>query len=234
MRPSDDKIVVSWTPPGNQNIKVRNYILGWGKGVPDYYTDKVDEKSRTYTIDKLESNSEYVISLRASNEMGPGPPVYIAARTWNEPPPEPQVPLIPPVGLKAQVLSATSVILYWSDTTLKKKVYVDDNRYYVIKYNAEQSARSKTLNVTELNTMISDLKPSTLYEFSVKLVKGSRQSDYSMVVMNRTWDVAPLPPRDLSARAVKEDSQIVELTWQPPKPSTGQITGKILLCIHFF
>lgn len=84
------------------------------------YSQELDEKTRNYVIEKLEANSEYVLSLRASNQMGPGPPVYTTVRTQDELPPEPSPPLIPPVGLKAQILSATSVVLYWTDTTLSK------------------------------------------------------------------------------------------------------------------
>lgn len=104
----------------NQNIKVRQYLLGWGKGIPDMFYQELDERTRSYVIDRLEPNSEYVLSLRATNEMGAGPPVYFNIRTQDEPPPEPQPPLMPPVGLKAQVLSETSVVLYWTDATLSK------------------------------------------------------------------------------------------------------------------
>lgn len=52
--------------------------------------------------------------------MGAGPPVYANVRTQDEPPPEPQKPLLPPIGLKAQILSPTSVILYWTDSSLSK------------------------------------------------------------------------------------------------------------------
>lgn len=120
VRPTSDKIYVMWSPPVNQNIKVRHYILGWGEGVPDMFSQEIDEKTRSYVIERLAPNSEYVISLRASNEMGGGPPVYANVRTREEPPPEPQVPLIPPVGLKAHILSPTSAVLYWTDTTLSK------------------------------------------------------------------------------------------------------------------
>lgn len=64
-----------------------------------------------------EVNSEYVISLRAYNEMGDGRPAYVSVRTREDPLPEPQTPLIPPVGLKAIVLSSTTVVLYWTDTS---------------------------------------------------------------------------------------------------------------------
>lgn len=67
----------------------------------------------------LEPNSEYVLSLRASNEMGAGPPIYTTVRTQEEPPPEPTIALLPPMALKAQVVSSTSVVLYWTDPTLK-------------------------------------------------------------------------------------------------------------------
>lgn len=48
-----------------------------------------------------------------------------------------------------------------------------DTRYYKVKYTADNSAKTKILNVTGLNVMIDDLKPNSLYEFAVKLVKGT-------------------------------------------------------------
>lgn len=120
VKPSTDSIQVSWYPPSNQNIKVRKYILGWGKGIPDNFAQELDEKTRFYVIQNLEPNSEYVISLRASNNIGPGPARYANVRTRDELPPEPVVPLMPPVGLKAQVLSSSTVVLYWTDATLSK------------------------------------------------------------------------------------------------------------------
>lgn len=68
----------------------------------------------------LEPNSEYVISLRANNNMGDGPAKYESVRTRDEAPPEPITPLIPPVGLKAIVLSSSSVVVYWTDSTLSQ------------------------------------------------------------------------------------------------------------------
>lgn len=68
----------------------------------------------------LEPNSEYVLSLRASNEMGAGKPIYTTTRTQEEPPPEPAKALMPPMGLKAQVLSTSSIVLYWTDPSLKQ------------------------------------------------------------------------------------------------------------------
>ncbi|XP_017786594.1 PREDICTED: neogenin isoform X2 [Nicrophorus vespilloides] len=231
VRPASDKLYVVWSPPENQNIKIRNYILGWGKGIPDIFSHELDEKQRQYIIPNLEANSEYVISLRASNEIGAGAPVYANVRTREEQPPDLISPLIPPVGLKAQVLSASSVILYWVDTTLSKTQFVRDNRYYVVEYRYTSGKVPKTrhVNVTNLNVMIDDLKPNTLYEFSVKVVKARRESPWSMVVTNTTWDVPPgNAPRDLNIQ-LAEDTQLVELSWQPPKQQSGHVTGYIIL-----
>lgn len=66
----------------------------------------------------IEPNTDYVISLRAHNERGDGPPVYENVRTLDKTPTDSQTPLIPPVGLKATVISPSSVVLFWSDSTL--------------------------------------------------------------------------------------------------------------------
>lgn len=68
----------------------------------------------------LEPTTEYVISLRATNNVGDGQPAYANVRTPERFVSESAVPLIPPVGLKAIVLSASTVVLYWTDTTLSK------------------------------------------------------------------------------------------------------------------
>lgn len=50
VRPTSDKIYVMWSPPLSQNIKIRNYIIGWGKGVPDNASEALDEKQRSFVI----------------------------------------------------------------------------------------------------------------------------------------------------------------------------------------
>nr|CAD7572598.1 unnamed protein product [Timema californicum] len=78
-----DTITVSWSPPRDQNIMVRGYTIGWGKGIPDAYTQVLEGRQRFYVIEGLEPNSEYVISLRANNEMGDGRPSYSSYVTDN-------------------------------------------------------------------------------------------------------------------------------------------------------
>jgi neogenin len=67
-----------------------------------------------------ETNSEYVISVRAYNQMGDGQPVYESVRTKQEQTLKVSAPLLPPVGLEAVVLSGQSVVVYWTDSQLAK------------------------------------------------------------------------------------------------------------------
>lgn len=47
-----------WSPPENQSVRVRHYILGWGKGIPDMYSHELEEKNRTYIIERLGESVE--------------------------------------------------------------------------------------------------------------------------------------------------------------------------------
>lgn len=231
-RPSSNSIFVSWAPPRNQNIMVRGYTIGWGIGFPDVYTKVLDGKQRYYAIENLTPSSEYVISLRAYNQVGDGRPIYETVKTLIETTPEPLTPMIPPVGLRAIVLSSTTVVLYWTDTTLSRNQLITDNRFYTVRYTSysySANPKYRYFNSTDLNCMIDDLKPNTQYEFSVKVTKGRRDSTWSMSVLNTTQEAAPSsPPRDLTVFASEEDPTTISLHWQPPKFPNGQITGYVI------
>lgn len=234
-KPSSLSITIWWNPPKDDDIKVRGYVVGWGKGIPDSYTKVLDGKQRAYSIEPLEPLSEYVISLRATNEAGEGPPAYANVRTTEKSVFESSSPLIPPVGLKAIVLSSKTVVLYWTDTLLSKSQYVTDNRYYVVRYTTYNhlltNPRYKYFNSSHLNCMIDDLKPNTLYEFTVKTVKGKRESPWSMAVLNQTEESAPISsPKDLVVQNYEQEKHTIAviLQWQPPKQPNGQIIGYII------
>lgn len=225
-RPSAESIAVTWTSPAEQQIKVRGYVLGWGKGVPDEFVREMDENARYFDITGLEPNNEYVISLSSRNMVGDSPPVYDYVRTRDDIPVETMTPLEVPVGLRAITMSATAIVVYWTDTMLNKNQHVTDNRQYVVRYNPLGAVRYKYHNTSDLNVMINDLKPNTQYEFAVKVVKGKRESAWSMSVLNSTVQSLPQsPPRDVKARVDDTTTNSIYLTWSSPKHSSGLITG---------
>lgn len=48
-----NSLLVTWSPPKDKSIIVREYTLAWGKGVPDVYIEKISSKTREYVIKNL-------------------------------------------------------------------------------------------------------------------------------------------------------------------------------------
>ena len=178
------------------------------------------------------SSTEYVISIRAQNSKGQGQPKYESVYTSDEDESS-FTYLMPPMGLNAHVISATTVVLKWSDDTLSRGHKINDDRYYTIKYRPLSGKKGKLryryINATDLNYHIDNLKPNTEYEFMVKIAKGRRESKYSMAVRNKTEEKAPdSEPLDITPVALPSDPLAVSLNWQPPEFPNGQITGYLI------
>ncbi|EDW85568.2 uncharacterized protein Dwil_GK23150 [Drosophila willistoni] len=226
IHPGADNIGLHWGPPQQPEIKIRNYVLGWGRGIPDENTIELKESERYYVLKSLEPNTEYVVSLRARNINGDGPPVYDNIKTRDQEPIDVPVPLEVPVGLRAITMSSSSIVVLWIDTMLNKNQHVTDNRHYTISYGITGSNRYRYHNTTNLNCMINDLRPNTQYEFAVKVVKRRRESAWSMSVRNSTYQNVPVtPPRELTVRPDEQNPAAIIIQWLPPKHTVGQITG---------
>ncbi|XP_064075650.1 neogenin [Vanessa tameamea] len=250
-RAGRDWISVWWGgDDGSGGALVRGYLLGWGLGVPDSHSRELPAHAHSHVIRTLESNSEYVISLRASNALGLGPAVYATVRTKpsepddDEPdePDEPDAdepddpdeeeddtpPLIPPVGVKVIMLSGTTAVVYWTDPTLPKGQTATDGRRYAVRWSG--GGRTRIYNVSDLNCMVDDLRPYTHYEFAVKLIKGERESAWSMLASNTSLEAAPgSAPRDLRVSAAAPPARAADLQWSPPARPNGQLTGYIVM-----
>ncbi|XP_029962518.1 neogenin 1a isoform X2 [Salarias fasciatus] len=249
VRPLVNSIVVSWTPPENQDIVVRGYTIGYGIGSPHAQTIKVDYKQRYYTIENLDPSSHYVITLKAFNNLGEGIPVYESAITRPQsdpidpdvdlyelfhapytPVPDP-TPMMPPVGVQASVLSHDTIKVTWADNSLPKNQKITDNRYYTVRWktNIPANTKVKMANTTSLNHMVTGLKPNTLYEFSVMVTKGRRTSTWSMTAQGTTFETIPSSsPKDVTVVSKENKPRTIIVNWQPPSEANGKITGYII------
>ncbi|XP_051898422.1 neogenin 1a isoform X5 [Pristis pectinata] len=230
VRPLINHIVVSWTPPENQNIVVRGYAIGYGIGSPHAETIRVDYKQRYYTIENLEPNSHYVITLKAYNKIGEGIPLYESTATRPLTVPDPS-PMMPPVGVQATVLTHDTIRVTWADSSLPKNQKITDARYYTVhwKTNYPANTKYKTADTTTLSYIVSGLKPNTLYEFSVKVTKGRRSSTWSMTAHGTTFETVPTsPPKDLTVVSKEGKPRTIIVNWQPPSEANGKITGYII------
>ncbi|XP_028920998.1 neogenin isoform X3 [Ornithorhynchus anatinus] len=230
VRPLVTSIVVSWTPPENQNIVVRGYAIGYGIGSPHAQTIKVDYKQRYYTIENLDPSSHYVITLKAFNNVGEGIPLYESAVTRPHTVPDP-TPMMPPVGVQASILSHDTIRITWADNSLPKHQKITDSRYYTVRWktNIPANTKYKTANATTLNYLVTGLKPNTLYEFSVMVTKGRRSSTWSMTAHGTTFELVPTsPPKDVTVVSKEGKPRTIIVNWQPPSEANGKITGYII------
>uniref|UniRef100_A0A8C5A0Z2 Neogenin 1b n=1 Tax=Gadus morhua TaxID=8049 RepID=A0A8C5A0Z2_GADMO len=247
VRPLVNSIVVSWTPPENQDIVVRGYSIGYGIGSPHAQTIKLDYKQRYYSIDNLDASSHYVITLKAFNKVGEGIPVYESAITRPQSDPlDPVVdlsthasydsvpdpsPMLPPVGVQASVLSHDTIKVTWADNSLPKNQKITDARYYTVRWktNIPANTKMKTANTTSLNYMVTGLKPNTLYEFTVMITKGRRSSGWSMTAQGTTFETIPSSaPKDVTVVSKEGKPRTIIVNWQPPSEANGKITGYII------
>uniref|UniRef100_A0A673G0X8 Neogenin-like n=1 Tax=Sinocyclocheilus rhinocerous TaxID=307959 RepID=A0A673G0X8_9TELE len=230
VRPLVNSIVVSWTPPENQDIMVRGYTIGYGIGSPHAQTIKVDYKQRYYTIENLNPSSHYVITLKAFNNVGEGIPVYESAITRPQSVPDP-LPMLPPVGVQASVLSHDTIKVTWADNSLPKNQKITDARYYTVRWktNIPANTKFKVANTTTLTHTVTGLKPNTLYEFSVMVTKGRRTSTWSMTAHGTTFETIPSSaPKDVTVVSKEGRPRTIIVNWQPPSEANGKITGYII------
>uniref|UniRef100_A0A8C2HI79 Neogenin 1 n=1 Tax=Cyprinus carpio TaxID=7962 RepID=A0A8C2HI79_CYPCA len=249
VRPLVNRIVVSWTPPENQDVLVRGYKIGYGIGSPHAHTVTLDYKQRFYSIDNLDPSSHYVITLKAFNNMGEGIPIYNSATTRPQsdpidpdidfyelfnnpytPAPDP-TPMLPPVGVQATVLSQDTVKVSWADNSLAKNQKITDSRYYTIRWktNIPANTKYKTANTTTLFHTVTALKPNTLYEFSVMVTKSRRSSTWSMTAHGTPFESIPSSaPKDVTVISKEGNPRIININWQPPTEANGKITGYII------
>ncbi|XP_015494375.1 neogenin isoform X7 [Parus major] len=246
VRPLVTSIVVSWTPPENQDVVVRGYAIGYGIGSPHAQTIKVDYKQRYYTIENLDPSSHYVITLKAFNNVGEGIPLYESAVTRPlsdtsevdlfvinapyTPVPDPS-PMMPPVGVQASILSHDTIRITWADNSLPKNQKITDARFYTVRWktNIPANTKYKTANATTLSYLVTGLKPNTLYEFSVMVTKGRRSSTWSMTAHGTTFELVPTsPPKDVTVVSKEGKPRTIIVNWQPPSEANGKITGYII------
>uniref|UniRef100_UPI00358F32F7 neogenin-like isoform X2 n=1 Tax=Myxine glutinosa TaxID=7769 RepID=UPI00358F32F7 len=231
VRPLPTSIVVSWTPPANPELMVRGYAIGYGIGSPHGSTVRVDNKQRYYTIENLEPSSQYVISLKAFNNMGEGVPLYESAMTRAMSVPDPPVHMLPPVGVQASVVSHDTVRLTWADNSLPRNQRIPDARYYTVRWKTYFPANTKykMANSTVLSYLVMGLKPSTLYEFAVMVTKNRRASTWSMTAHGTTLEIAPSSaPKDLTVVSREGKLHTALVNWQPPVEANGKITGYMI------
>lgn len=166
----------------------------------DLIADELDEEEEEIPnnqeindkeIDKTENETNKLNSISVPKLNSDSTDNVLNSLNNHETDPE----LLPPLGVKAEVLSSNKIRVSWTDEGKK-------DQSYMIKFNSlidkTNKNKMKLLNTSDNHILIDDLKPFTKYEFAVKMIKRNRASTWSMSVVNTTSEALPAgAPRDL-------------------------------------
>ncbi|XP_035671816.1 uncharacterized protein LOC118412872 isoform X1 [Branchiostoma floridae] len=234
LRSVSNTILLTWTAPSVPETEVDGYQIGYGRGTPDEQFVRVGGDLRTFVLKDLEPDTEYIISLRALNRLGQGRPIYEVTNTLPIAPPDTTGPLLPPVGLKTQVLGPNTILVSWTDPDLIENQLVE-NRYYTVRWMAVGSPDRKTsyINTNNLEYSVTNLRQFTKYEFSVKIMEGKRQSPYSITVVNSTSQQggptsAEQAPGSPASLRLQPGPNSIRLVWTPPAGPATQLQGYMI------
>ena len=73
-------VTLQWMPPNTPNGVITHYSVQYGGTVIDNFGSKTLNKL-TGTIERLSSDTRYVLQLTAHTRVGPGPPASLSVKT---------------------------------------------------------------------------------------------------------------------------------------------------------
>ncbi|CAM1302082.1 Uncharacterised protein at_DN2489 [Pycnogonum litorale] len=189
--------------------------------------------SRSYVLSNLDPHSWYEIHFIAFNNHGDGPETVRNIRTpssddSNSSSIVEQI-VEPPTHLEALPMSKSSIKLTWQPPTMNVPTTIGyyTVSYYVVK-SASEPVEPRFLRSTTNEVTITDLKPFTLYEFSVQSHNENNiHSPYSRKVQCFTKQDVPSPPTDISWKPI--NASAVKVRWRPPEHPNGIVIAYYVL-----
>ncbi|CAD5112458.1 DgyrCDS1679 [Dimorphilus gyrociliatus] len=211
----DGDIVVTWGVKKGSNIRIRSYLLEYGKFVPTQEYSSLTGRTTRYVIKKPEPKTLYLFQIVAKNNFGKSAfavaDCHVPDYTVDSKSEEIETPL----QVQSVVLGAHSISLKWTYDKFEKGMEFT--------VRCISSNRKTHLYKTQKKSLtIRRLRPYSLYTMDVMVTdpKG-RKSGWSMVVENRTGEAAPsTPPQNVTVGVF---GKVIRLTWQPPKRANGKI-----------
>ena len=191
-------ISLSWTSAGSV---LDNYEVMWERDT-SRECPGVDEDSATitggstsYTISRLEENSNYTITVIAISTAGSAISIPVTAMTGQAGKGLysnmlgmisgyinffPSAPSAPPTAVRTTGKTSSSITVQWGPVDCIQRI--GDITGYSVRYGVQRSERSQTMSISGGNTTettISGLTPSTTYSIEVAAVNSAGIGAYS-------------------------------------------------------
>ena len=210
--PGDTQVRITWSPPADDGgSDLTGYQIRGGLRTT-WLTLPATETGPA-TFGTLENGREYTFSVRAVNEIGPGPIAMVNAT--------PRGVLAAPSAPRNLAVAPgdAEVTLTWEPPAEDGGSDITGYQYQVDQGDWKDGGTADARSV-----VVSDLENGRSYTFSVRAVNGRGPGAVEMVEATpRPAAIAPTAPRDLAA---EPGDTMVTLTWSPPANDGGSdLTG---------
>uniref|UniRef100_A0A8C5Q2H1 Protein tyrosine phosphatase receptor type Q n=1 Tax=Leptobrachium leishanense TaxID=445787 RepID=A0A8C5Q2H1_9ANUR len=178
------------------------------------YGIDIDAEQLSYTIERLNPYTDYMIYVSAFTSIGEGPPTDFVVRTSEQVPSSVEI-------INYQNISSTSVLVFW-DPPLKPNGKITHYTVYAMELHTSEAFHVVTNNNSIL---ITGLKKYTDYKMRITASTSAGESALSKendIYVRTLEDVPGSPPQNLSIIDVNATS--ITLEWMPPSEPNGIIT----------
>ncbi|KAK8731820.1 hypothetical protein OTU49_007280, partial [Cherax quadricarinatus] len=216
-------IKIDWKLPPENTAEVEGYTLKYRRQDRQWVGPITLLPTQTsFTITGLEADW-YEVQVKGYSADGDGGATEQVVHTF---PPSPNTTLPPNTTwniyqLEADPRSQTSIHLSW-----KLAEGQEGPAYYTVKYHQVSHSESVANTMFECSetpeTVITDLKPFSTYEFSVRAHESEKvYGPFSPPVQAITMGKVPTTPKDFSYEPT--DASTIRLKWAMPQDTSGSI-----------
>ncbi|XP_038616588.1 receptor-type tyrosine-protein phosphatase F isoform X3 [Tachyglossus aculeatus] len=214
---SASTMLVQWEPPEEPNGQIRGYRVYYTTDshlpLNSWQKHNTDDSHLT-TVGNLITGITYSIRVLAFTSVGDGPPSdIIQVKTQQGVPAQ-------PADFQAEAESDTRILLTWLLPPQERII-----KYELLYWEGEDGKQEKVTFDPTSSYAVEDLKPDTLYKFSLAARSDMGVGVYTPTVETRTAQSTPsAPPQEVEC--VSTSSTTIRVSWvPPPAPSrNGVIT----------
>ncbi|XP_038616594.1 receptor-type tyrosine-protein phosphatase F isoform X9 [Tachyglossus aculeatus] len=215
---SASTMLVQWEPPEEPNGQIRGYRVYYTTDshlpLNSWQKHNTDDSHLT-TVGNLITGITYSIRVLAFTSVGDGPPSdIIQVKTQQGVPAQ-------PADFQAEAESDTRILLTWLLPPQERII-----KYELLYWEGEDGKQEKVTFDPTSSYAVEDLKPDTLYKFSLAARSDMGVGVYTPTVETRTAQSMPsAPPRKVEVESVNSTS--IRVSWKVPLPNKqhGQIRG---------
>nr|XP_014343878.1 PREDICTED: phosphatidylinositol phosphatase PTPRQ [Latimeria chalumnae] len=206
-------ILLFWDPPANPNGKITHYTV-YAMEVPTNEAIQIMTYNTNIIIPDLKKYTKYKVRIAASTAAGESSLSDrddIFVQTLED------VPESPPKNVMHGNISATQINLKWLPPDKPNGIII----YYEVMF--ENSLGLFFINSSTSNVLLSNLKPYTLYNISVRAYTRHGHGNQTSAVLSvqTNQDVPGSPPYNLTYESIS--STEVFISWTPPIEANGII-----------